>query len=331
MSVRSTIAALMSGFPAEARIRARFSSRELSEPARRVQALDGLGALAGTAMLAVWVGAVFLDPVGEREHAGGDGTPRAADAAAAPETVVAGYVGAAHTHASAIRFVNPGATDLTVHGIDWMGRPFKSPIYYGARAIRWHGGGVTGTMLDFTHSKAISPPDQTVRLSGSRNGRAAPESDRVGNLFKHLEFSHGHNMLTLNRLLRVGLPSARIAPYVGAGAGANLPHTEIQFQDEPDRTYEYQYTGPTGQVLAGVELRLPRVSLFFEYKLSVSYYSAPLTGRDNKASFGYTDFLVQLAAWWRRDKPKYGTATTWLVSHNVVGGAGARITASRGD
>lgn len=291
----------------------------------RAHSLDWLGAGLGASMLVMWIGAVFLDPASERED--GDGsrpTPHSADATT-PETVVAGYVGAAHTHASDIRFLAPGSTDLTVHGVDWMGRPFKSPIYYGARAIRWHGTGATGTMLDFTHSKAIAPPGQTVRLSGSRNGRAAPETGRTGDLFKHLEFSHGHNMLTLNRLLRVGLPTARVAPYLGAGAGVNLPHTEIQFLDETERTYEYQYTGPTGQVLVGVELRLPRLSLFVEYKLSVSHYAAPLTGRDNKASFGYSDFFVQLAGWWRGEKPKHGMATTWLVSHNVVGGAGARI------
>jgi lipid A oxidase len=289
----------------------------------RPKSLDLVGSIAGALMLVVWISTVFLDPVAERDDAGGGGSSASAADLAAREIVVAGYVGGAHSHPSDVRFLLPGKTDLTVHGVEWIGRPFKTPIYYGLRAIRWHG--VTGTMLDFTHSKAIAPWEQTVKVSGTRNGRTPPETAKIRDMFKHLEFSHGHNMLTLNRLFRLSPSMARIGPYVGGGAGVNLPHTEVQFLDEPDRTYEYQYTGPTGQVLAGVELRLPRVSLFFEYKLSVSHYTAPLSARDNKSSFGYSDFFVQLAAWWRGEKPKYGTATTWIVSHNLVGGAGGRF------
>ena len=228
-------------------------------------------------------------------------------------------------HRSDLKFVQPGATDLTVHDVEWEGRPFKSPIYYGLRATRWRGGlSPFGHMLDFTHSKAIARPAQTVRFSGTRNGRAFPESATVSATFKHLEFSHGHNMLTGNGLMRLGSLSRQLSPYVGAGVGVNLPHTEIQFIGDTERTYEYQYTGPTGQVLLGIEMRLPRVVLFVEYKLTVSLYDAPLTGRDNKASFGYSDFLVQLAAWWRGEKPKYGSVRTWLVSHQAIGGAGPR-------
>lgn len=290
--------------------------------------LDVAGGVMATVALVAWAWTVMLDPVG-RDPARDDfgrGGATAGDLLDVPTTVVSGYVGAPYTHSSNLHFRQPGTTDLTVHDVEWIGRPFKSPIYYGLRATRWHGlGSPFGSMLDFTHSKAIANANQIIRLSGTRNGRPMPESGRTGDLFKHLEFSHGHNMATLNGLMRLGPLSAKLSPYVGGGFGVNLPHTEIQFTGDPDRTYEYQYTGPTGQVLAGIEFRLPRVSVFLEYKFTLSFYDAPLTGRDNKASFGYSDFFVQLVSWWRGETPKHGTVRTWLASHQVIGGAGARI------
>ncbi len=289
--------------------------------------LDRVGSVCAAIAMTVWAMAVMLDPVGSEPAQGnGPGSTPALDMLDDPATVVAGYIGAPYTHASDAKFLQPGATDLTVHDINWIGRPFKSPIYYGLRAARWHGNGSPfGSMIDFTHSKAIAEAGQTVRVSGTRNGRSMPDTGKISDMFKHLEFSHGHNMLTLNGLMRLGPLSSKLSPYIGGGFGANLPHTEVQFTGDPQRTYEYQYTGPTGQVLIGVELRLPRASLFLEYKFSLSLYDAPLTGRDNKASFGYSDFFVQLASWWRGETPKYGTVRTWLASHQVIGGAGARI------
>jgi opacity protein-like surface antigen len=298
--------------------------------AHRDRALDRLGATLGTAALVMWASAVMLDGAADPPsgRAGGAAEPAARTAgASAPETLFAGYVGVPYTHASDVHFVAPGRTDLTVHAVNWDGRPFKSPIYYGLRAVRW-GNGAAGAMLDFTHSKAIAQPAQEVRLSGTRNGRAAPPSAHIGDTFRHLEFSHGHNMLTANGLMRLGPALGLFSPYVGLGAGANLPHTEIQFVDDAARTYEYQYAGPVGQALAGLELRLPRVSLFVEYKLTLSRYEAPLSGRDNKTSFGYTDFLVQLAAWWRGEAPRYGVARTTLLSHQAIGGVAWRLAAT---
>ena len=258
---------------------------------------------------------------GEAERSGP--APAARGAQGTAETLVAGYVGAPWTHASDLRFSRPGATNLTVHDVRWEGRPFKSPIYYGLRAARWSDRLPFGTMVDFTHSKAIAIREQTVRMTGERNGRPAPPNATVGDTFKHMEFSHGHNMLTLNGLWRL-VPVGAIVPYVGAGGGINLPHTEVQFADDADRTYEYQYAGQVGQVLAGIEIRLPHASLFIEYKFTLARYVAPLTGRDSRFSYGPDDFWTQLMDWWRGIDPKHGTVATTLVSHQVIGGAGWR-------
>jgi lipid A oxidase len=287
----------------------------------REEAVSVIGVLA----LAMWVYAVML---GSPPDAAVSQTKGEADAArtgtGTPEMLVGGYGGVSFTHPSDVHFSKPGVTDLTAHGVNWDARPFKSPIYYGLRTIRWSGSSPFGAMIDFTHAKTISQPGQDVRFSGTRNGQPAPVTARIGSTFKHFEFSHGHNMLTLNGLARLFPISPVFQPYVGGGLGVALPHTEVQFADDAKRTYEYQYAGPVGQAVAGLEIRLPRVSLFIEYKFSVAKYDVPLSGRNNAQSFGYSDFFVQLAAWWRGEAPLFGYLKTILASHHLVGGVGVR-------
>ena len=294
--------------------------------------LDRGAALAATLTLGLLVHAAMLDGDADQNSAAERGQHGSGPQTGATpgETLFAGYVGAPFTHASDLRFVKPGTTDLTVHDVPWQGRPFKSPIYYGLRIAKWPSASPLGGMVDFTHSKAIAIPDQQVRFSGTRNGNPAPAPATIGDTFRHMEFSHGHNMLTLNVLWRLWPASLRIVPYVGAGAGINLPHTEVQFADEKDRTYEYQYTGPAGQVLAGLEIRLPSSSAFLEYKFTLARYTAPLTGRDSRHSYGPDDFWTQLMDWWHGHQPAHGTVTTTLASHQLIGGVGYRHGAPRG-
>ncbi len=296
--------------------------RKAAAPAPETRAFDCIGALGGAVALGLWAMATMSEPSATGQSAASEGSGTETHRATqAPEWQNGGYFGIPYTYPSDIRFEKLGATDLTVHGVHWDGKPFKSPIYYGLRSIRWNGR--QGTMVDFTHSKAIAQPDQSISFSGTRNGRPAGPPAATGATFRHLEFSHGHNMLTLNRLFRLGQITPAILPYVGAGFGASLPHTEIQFTDEEKRTYEYQYAGPVGQVVAGFEIRLPRMSVFIEYKFSLARYAVPLTLNDSKG-WGYGDFPRQLALWFRGEKPANGTATTILASHQVISGLAVR-------
>ncbi len=302
------------------------SARGCGTPASVLGGLDvdRLGAVSGIVALAFWASVVLLDAPSQ---SGARATPNGAGPAdqvsiSGPEAFHGGYIGVPYTHPSDVRFEKAGVTDLTAHDVNWDGKPFKSPIYYGLRTIRWGQDGFGG-MVDFTHSKAISQKEQVIRFSGTRNGKPAPAPTPVERTFKHFEFSHGHNMLTLNGVARLGRITPMLQPYVGIGAGINLPHTEIQFADETKRTYEYQYSGPVGQVLAGLEIRLPRASLFVEYKFTLARYVAPLTGRDSRG-WGLGDFPAQLMSYLRGEKPEFGTLSTTLVSHQVIGGVGVR-------
>ncbi|MDX2308891.1 MAG: hypothetical protein NW216_11680 [Hyphomicrobium sp.] len=241
------------------------------------------------------------------------------------EWTVGAYLGSPYTYDSDVKITKPGTHDFTVKDVEWFGQPFTNPIYYGVRVSRWFEGGRTGAMLDFTHSKAISRRDQEAKFEGTYDGKPAPEKALIGDVFKKLEASHGHNMLTLNGLVRLPSLSWRFSPYVGLGAGINLPHSEVHVVTEPSRTYEYQMTGPVGQALVGLEVRLARTSYFLEYKFSLADYWMPLSGRD-----GYIlpyDLWLQIQRWWNGDEPRDGWAATRLTSHQVIGGLSVRVAA----
>ena len=289
---------------------------------------DRLVAAAASAALVVWTCHVMLadnatSEQGKVQEAQQVETLQPAVASPQGEYVVAGYGGSPYTHPSTVKFMQPGQTDLAAHDITWEGRPFKSPVYYGIRTMQWSRGGTFGGMLDFTHSKAIAQRDQDIRLSGTRNGQTLTGKARLGDVFRHFEFSHGHNTLTFNGLVRLASILPGLAPYVGGGVGVALPHTEVHFQGDSARTYEYQYAGPAAQAVLGMELRLPHASVFVEYKFTIARYEAPLTGRDGGWFPG--DFWRQATNYWRGMAPVGGYLSTTLASHQVAAGVGLRI------
>ena len=206
---------------------------------------------------------------------------------------------------------------LTIKNVPWFTLPFENPLYYGVRIQRWFEGGRFGSMLDFTHSKVHAPFKEDLNFEGTIDGKPVPPTAQVGDYFKKLEWTHGHNMLTLNGLIR--LPSLGIiSPYFGAGAGLSFPHSEIFRKGDPSRTYEYQYTGPVGQALFGLEFRLKTGSVFVEYKFTLADYWGPLTGRDG--SLYPIDMWNQFSRWWKGEEPRDGWAGARLTSHQVIAG-----------
>ena len=233
------------------------------------------------------------------------------------ETDFGAYLGAPYHYPSDFHLKNGTKTDLTLKEIEWFTHPFENPLYYGVRLQRWFEGGRVGGMIDFTHSKAYAPMDKDTEFQGTIDGKPAPATAKVRSYFDKLEWSHGHNMLTLNGLLR--LPSLGIvSPYAGVGAGVLLPHSEIHLRSDPSRTYEYQYAGPVGQLVFGLEFRLAKGSVFLEYKFTLADYWNPLSGRDG--SYLPIDLWHQFSRWWSGAEPRDGWAGARVTSHQVVGG-----------
>lgn len=307
----------------------RAPAREQRAPAawrfEQLGALLAMAALVAGAVLAPEDRGLMAQAPAGAEEAGAGGTSAEPSTFAPPtgEYMIGGYGGAPYTYNSDVVVNKAGVHSLTAHDVGWDGQPFKSPIYYGVRVVRWQDGGQTGAMLDFTHSKVLSRLEEQVKLSGRLNGEDAFPTAKLGDIFRRLEATHGHNMLTLNGLMRLRALSPRFFPYVGVGAGISLPHSEVQMMKDPGRTYEYQYTGPTAQALIGVEFRIPRMSYFLEYKFSFASYEMPLTHRDGSILF--IDLWRQFTRWWSGEEPPGGWLTTNLTSHQVIGGIGVRF------
>ena len=243
----------------------------------------------------------------------------------AKETMVGAYMGAPYTYPSTVRMNKPGDYDVTIDPVHWKAQPFKAPIYYGARVARWFTGGSTGMMIDFIHSKAIADREKEATFSGTFNGKPLPPRGKISEIVRKLEFSHGHNMLLFNGLLRLPNVGARVSPYVGAGAGALLPHTEVRLKNGDPRSYEYHYAGPAGQALIGLEVRLSRMSVFIEYKFTYAQYDAPLSQMNG--SWLFLDLWRQFQRWLNDEEPAGGHVSTRLASHQLVGGLAVRIAA----
>ena len=196
-----------------------------------------------------------------------------------------------------------GPDAFTMHGVPWDGLSFVGDggaPYYGLRTTYWfdnHPG--WGVMVDFTHAKVRAGADATVPVTGTVLGAAAPATSLVSALFDRLEFTDGLNLLTLNGVYRAE-PIGRFRPYIGAGAGIAFPNVEVTRFGSPTPTFEYQLSGWTAQLLAGVNVPVWRhVSLFGEYKLSYTDIDADLADGGSLATSILTHHaLVGVALSW---------------------------------
>jgi hypothetical protein len=303
---------------------------------RQYTAADRLAAFVALAALAIWV-LPHVSPawdhaleaaLDEKEGKAETDTAPARQEPQGREYVLGAYGGVSYTHPSELRIVNRGKTDMTMRDFEWIGRPFKSPIYYGLRTQRWLPGAVFGAMVDFTHAKAIAPFETEASFTGTTDGKPLPSRAKVGAVFKHLEFSHGHNILTLNGLFRMPLFWMGLRPYFGVGGGVSLPHTEVGLREETARTYEYQYAGVVGQLLAGVEVRLGPATMFFEYKFTYAPYDVPLSHEPYGWIF-VTDVWRQFRAWTAGEHPPGGRLRTTLATQHGIAGLLHRVATGR--
>jgi len=138
----------------------------------------------------------------------------------------------------------------------WEGKSFEMPPYYGVRGTWWMtdlGKPNLGLSVDFTHAKVYAD-SETLASSG----------------WTQFEFSDGINLLTLNALYRMPIEGTKFVPYIGAGAGINVPHVEVTRGS--GRTFEYQLGGATVQAQAGVAYDFNESwSAFVEYKGNYSW------------------------------------------------------------
>lgn len=239
-------------------------------------------------------GAIYLGLLAWPAFLGGDAI------GGAPDLQLAAYGGPAYTMPSAVKFTQPGGTNLSLEAVPWKGQPFKPPPYYGLRGIVWPGNGSQGLMADFTHIKAKAIWESPVEQQGMRDGVPVPPIEKLTATFSKLEFTHGYNLFTLNLVRRRGPSAKNLVAYAGAGAGVAIPHVEVGRAGRPakSRTSEYQLAGLAVQVLGGIEWRFaPHFSLFVEYKLSCSAIRGDVKGGGTVETNLCTHQLLAGPAW----------------------------------
>lgn len=163
------------------------------------------------------------------------------------------YAGAQSARPSHVSIRDPlsGPLDAT---LDWEGRSFDGPIYYGVRATTWPSQ-TFGVGLDLARNKVYPT--------------ALPEDYQV------LELTDGLNTLTVNAYRRWRDVIGGLNPYVGGGIGIALPNVEVE--NTESKTSGYQLTGPAATWIAGASLPLnARWSVFGEYKGTYSANTADL-------------------------------------------------------
>ncbi|WP_324752731.1 outer membrane protein [Roseovarius sp. Pro17] len=136
--------------------------------------------------------------------------------------------------------------------VDWKGKAFENPYYYGGRAMWWTNSNL-GFGIEGTHTKAYA----------SAADRAAIGVDR-------LEFTDGHNIFTANVMKRFpdAFAGSNFTPYAGAGIGIAVPHVDILASGASNRTYGYETTGLALRGIAGMKYALSdNWSLFGEYQI----------------------------------------------------------------
>ncbi len=152
-----------------------------------------------------------------------------------------------------IRDPEIGAADFS---IDWEGRSFDAPVYYGIRATRWQSP-TFGFGIDFAHNKVY------------------PTTESLPGDYDVLEFTDGLNTLTVNAYRRWNQVIGGLTPYVGGGIGVALPHVEVT--NGASETFGYQLTGPAATWIAGATMPInDKWSVFGEYKGTFSSNTADL-------------------------------------------------------
>lgn len=173
---------------------------------------------------------------------------------AAAEIELSFYLGAQGVSESNMSGVLPGGAGVA-RGMNWEGKPFEAPIYYGARAMWWTQNQI-GFGIEGTHTKAYASAADLAFLGLGR-----------------FELSDGHNIITANIMKR--WPGAfnlgSLTPYAGAGVGVAIPHVDAQVLGVANRTYDYEVTGPAVRGIFGVKYDLnEKWAVFGEYQFTWS-------------------------------------------------------------
>lgn len=182
---------------------------------------------------------------------------------AAAEFELSLYLGAQTASDSDASGYLPNGAGPINRNVDWEGKSFDAPIYYGGRAMWWTSSDL-GFGIEGTHTKAY-----------------ASTADKAAMGFSRLEFTDGHNIITANVMKRFpgAFAGSNFTPYGGAGIGLAIPHVDILAIGATNRTYDYEMTGLALRGIAGLKYALnDNWALFGEYQITWSDNDVTIDG-----------------------------------------------------
>jgi hypothetical protein len=167
---------------------------------------------------------------------------RSADA----EWVVGGFLGWVATSQSYLAVTQPASrTNVRFDPVDYKGRSFNLPLYYGYRAAYFPGSpGWFGIEGEVIHMKAYAQTGDVASASGVVGGVPVAVSMPISNVVQRFSLSHGQNMLLVNAVVRHAFGgrgdyrTARLVALARVGAGPTLPHAESTIGGVADERYE---------------------------------------------------------------------------------------------
>jgi len=189
--------------------------------------------------------------------------------------VISAFIGGARTNNSSLRISQPSVgTELTFRDVDFEGRSFNPPLYYGLR-----GGYILpqasfiGVEAEFIHLKVYANTQRQVQAAGTLRGAPLNGQIRLGQVVQQYSVSHGVNLLLFNVAGRYRMDSDRYNPkgrfiFTGrTGIGPTIPHTESTIEGVEQQQYELG--SMAWQTAGSAEVRLWRGLYFLgEYKFT---------------------------------------------------------------
>jgi hypothetical protein len=215
---------------------------------------------------------------------------------------------------SNIHFTMPGGTNFTLHNAIAHNRPDLDAIYKEPKDIsipqynyrigfylnKKH---TRAIEVNFDHAKYIVTDGQTVKVTGTINGKPA-DGDSVLNpqTFLHFEHTDGANWLHINyvrqqSLLRTKKDKPLINFIWKAGAGINIPRTDFTWKGDRLNN-DFHIAGYNISAEAGIRI-YPLKKFFFEFTGKTGYVkylnalanSTQLKGIRARQSFEYLELI----------------------------------------
>jgi lipid A oxidase len=207
------------------------------------------------------------------------------------EWVLGAYLGGTSTEYTSLYVDQPSlGTNVRFRDIQYRGRSFDAPLYYGARAA-WFFHRHFGVEAELVHAKVYARMLQPVDASGTIGGE--PVSGRLppALVLDRFSISHGLNFLFANLVARHDFmrpPNREYGPVTvlaRVGAGPTIPHPESGFRGVEVEHYQLGRVGY--QFAGGAELQFWRgLHALIEYKYT-------RTNQRVRVSFGHAESLFR--------------------------------------